>query len=496
MNIKNQDIRDGAKGRGVAVDSLFLAAVKVMTMLVGIASTMILARSLSLESYGTYAQGNLIITIATSLTVLGLTDASNYFFNRGGGSKYITNILGIQLVLGVAAAVIIIVGRDALAGYFDNPLVEGIVLYIALRPFLNNLLAALQVLMVSFGLARFLAIRNVIVSVVKIAVVSIVAIFTKDIATVFIAYLLVDIVNAVWFFAVYVNKCGFPSFADLNLGLSREILSFSIPMALAVLLSSLSREMSRLVTGAFESTANYAIFANCSAQLPLDFIAASFLTVLMPILTRAIVAKDGLSARSMYSNFIQLGYYLVWPIAGCLILLCEEAVLFLYGESYVEGAPVFALFIVTYGSTFLGSTLVLVASKKTKTLMVVSAVAMAINALGCVLLHSLFGFIGPAVASVAVNLCMSIAIFVLSCRAIEGKITEILNLKLLVTILGELLALGIVLGFVRYYLYECGVFWLIVAAIIACLYLGIFFLINRRKLLSLLRDVNRVGSLS
>ena len=63
---------------GAAIDSLLLSLVKVITTSVGIVSTMVLSRTLSLADYGTYAQGNLVISLATSMTVLGLTDAVSY----------------------------------------------------------------------------------------------------------------------------------------------------------------------------------------------------------------------------------------------------------------------------------------------------------------------------------------------------------------------------------------------------------------------------------
>ena len=65
---------------GSAVDSLLLAGVKFVTLGSTMANTMILSRSLSLEAYGTYAQGVLVVALCADATVLGLVDAVNFFF--------------------------------------------------------------------------------------------------------------------------------------------------------------------------------------------------------------------------------------------------------------------------------------------------------------------------------------------------------------------------------------------------------------------------------
>ena len=76
-------VMGGSRPRsGSAVDSLLLAGVKFATLGSTMANTMILSRSLSLEAYGTYAQGVLVVALCADATVLGLVDAVNFFFNR------------------------------------------------------------------------------------------------------------------------------------------------------------------------------------------------------------------------------------------------------------------------------------------------------------------------------------------------------------------------------------------------------------------------------
>ncbi len=486
-------MRNKVSFKGAAADSILLAVVKIITMLVGILCTMVLSRALTLESYGTFSQANLVISIVSSITVLGLSDASNYFFNRdGSGNVYISNILGLQMAIGIIAALAIILGQSLICGYFANPALAGMLFYIAFRPYLNNALASLQVLLVSMGKARLLVARNLIVSIVKVVVVTLVALSTKDIGLIFLAYLTVDACNYIWFGAVYVTKCGFPRIGDLSLGKLKEILIFSIPMAAAVLMSALSREMAKLVIGANESTAGYAVFANCSAQLPLDFVAASFLTVLMPVLARHIAKGELLDAQGIYRSYLTVGYYLVWPLAACLAVLSKECVLVLYGDQYISGVAVFAVFVAVYALTFFESTLVLSSSGKTRILMVIALVALLANAFLSISFYFLFGFIGPALAALAANVIMALLMLWFSCRALDTSITLAVNAPEMLRVLVQLVVLSGMSFIVRYYLESIGIHYLMRVAIVMVLYIGIFYCLNIKRVKSILGSINRI----
>ena len=103
-------VMSGSRPRsGSAVDSLLLAGVKFATLGSTMANTMILSRSLSLEAYGTYAQGVLVVALCADATVLGLVDAVNFFFNRDSREsvtrEYVNAIFVMQVVIGMITAV-------------------------------------------------------------------------------------------------------------------------------------------------------------------------------------------------------------------------------------------------------------------------------------------------------------------------------------------------------------------------------------------------------
>ncbi len=67
--------------RGAAGDSLFLSSVKVVTAVFGLFTAKLLSTCFSLQEYGTYSQAMLVVSVASTVCMLGLSDATNYYYN-------------------------------------------------------------------------------------------------------------------------------------------------------------------------------------------------------------------------------------------------------------------------------------------------------------------------------------------------------------------------------------------------------------------------------
>ena len=82
----------------------------------------------------------------------------------------------------------------------------------------------------------------------------------------------------------------------------------------------------------------------------------------------------------------------------------------------------FCLYLVATMARFASLSLILSAAGRTKALMVVSLVAVVFNALLCVVLYSIMGFVGPALASVLVNVGMAAVLVRLSLKEVGGSL--------------------------------------------------------------------------
>ena len=127
---------------GASFDAIMLTFVRIVTMLISMVTFKVLAVTFSLEEYGTYASVMLVATTTVSLTVLGLTDAVNYFYvkelDSEKGKVYVYTIFCIQCVIGFASGILLICFKNPIAAYFKNSSVAYLIPGVAFSPLLTN----------------------------------------------------------------------------------------------------------------------------------------------------------------------------------------------------------------------------------------------------------------------------------------------------------------------------------------------------------------------
>ena len=135
----------------------------------------------------------LLNTTISAFIILGLTDAVNLYFNRFRDNKdfqqkYISNIFSLQIIIGVVASVVVIIGKNIWISYFDNEELAPLIKWVAAMPMLSNILGMQQVLFVSIGEVKIIAIRNFLVSVLRLIIFCIACYLTKNIETILILF--------------------------------------------------------------------------------------------------------------------------------------------------------------------------------------------------------------------------------------------------------------------------------------------------------------------
>lgn len=421
--------------RGASWDSIFLAIIRVVTTLGAIIETKILSVGFDLTDYGTYSQISVVISICNSLLLLGLGDALNYYYNNSSTEyskekriTFVDTIFAIEIIAGLAVALLLVGGRDLIASYYSNPAIAGLIVFVAIRPMLTNLLSLYQTLFVSVGRAKVVAIRNLILSFVGIIVLTISVYVFHNIRVMYICTLSVAVVQLA-FFSIYFRNKEFavrPHKADFSY--VKRIISYAIPMGVFALTNTLVRDVDRLVIGYLANTETVAIYTNCSKILPYDIIATSFATVLIPYIMRYITSNDS-RAVLLFRNYLKIGYYSVVVFAVGTIIVTDQIIPFLYSAEYLEGRSIFIIYIFDSMLKFASMHLVLAASGKTKTIMKYSLIALICNAVFNVILYKVIGMVGPAISTLIVTTCYTIAILNQTKNILSSKWSELFDIK-------------------------------------------------------------------
>lgn len=483
-----------AKTQSNSKDSIFLALTKLFTTAVGMISTMILSKMLSLEMVGTYVASNTIISLLTSLSILGLADGCNYFFNKTIDEKkqkdYVDTILGIQLFIGITIAVLVMIFRNQIVDFYDNQVLYGLMIYICLRPYFANTLLVLQILQVAIGKAKMIAVRNALMSLFKISIISLTAFWTRDIKTIFVAYIIADIIMVILFATSFIKEKYRLNPFNIKISLIKPILTFSIPMGIYVMTNAFTRDLDKLVIGRFETSTNLAIYSNCSTLLPFDIISSSFLTIMIPIMTRYIAQNRLKQCQTLFSCYLKVGYLSTFVFTTAAILFADELICFLYDPKYLSGKTIFILYIVVDMLKFVNLSLVLSAKGRTKTLMKISLFTLAGNAVLNLLFYYIWGLIGPAIATVLITVVNTLILLTISANIVGTNIVKLIDFRNLCEFLGQLLVGSAITILIKSILLQLGVSQYILMFFVGGSFCLIMILVNFKEIKNTFSKIN------
>lgn len=422
--------------RGASWDSMFLAFGKVLTMLFSIISAKMMSEGLSLTEYGTYSQANLVNTVGASLILLGLGDALSYYFNGKQADiddqlrkRIVNTVFFLEIVIGLILAAAAILGQDLLVAYFDNPAVRVLLPIAAFLPVLTNLIYFYQILYVGVGKAKLMSIYSLAMTVVRIVTIYFAVYVLRNLLLIFVVLILQDLIQIGIYNFTLVKKD-----VKINpLKISKKhigpIFAYGLPMGIYAITNTFTRELGKLVVGKLAGTEDLAIYTNCSKLLPVDIIVTSFALVLIPYIIRYVTEKNREKSIDLFSNYLRVGYYSVWILGTMLLITPKTVISFLYDDKYLPGADIFVLYIFDSMLRFASMHQVLVASNKTKLLMLYSIGSLVLNFVLNIAFFYMFGLIGPAIAALVTAILYAWLVLHKSMKLIDAKWTDIFNLK-------------------------------------------------------------------
>ncbi len=485
------------KLNGASSDAFLLTFVKLITMALSLVITRLLSEHLSVYDYGTYSQIILIVSTVSSVTILGMMDGVNFFYSSESDFRkreaYTVTIFTIQCIVSTVAGSAVMVSSTLICRYFDNPDIKRLLVFAALLPLMQNLLGMSQVLLVSVGKAKLLAVRNLIVSLVKLSAVLIVITTVNDIAVVLSATLVLDIAQIVFFWLIIrKNGCKF-KLSALDIRLTGKILSYCVPMAVFVAVNALNRDIDKYLISMMTDTETLAIYTNASKPLPFDIIMASFCTVLLPKLTKLISDKNNDTAVDLYKKFLEITYVSTGILCCAAIAVAPQLMQLLYSDKYKSGLAIFIIYILVDLCRFTNITLILSAAGKTKWLMLTGVGSLVFNALMNILFYNLFGITGPAVATLLTTVLLGILMFVMNAKVLNAKIKDFFSSKYLFFFSAESIVCTVIFTAITSKLESLNLHYFIILLISAGSFGVIMAVLNGKRFLVNMKQVNKLS---
>lgn len=478
-------------------DAVILTVSKFMTTIIGVVTSMLLARFRTLDEYGTYSQIIMVVDLASTILLLGLPNSVNYFLAKAdtkeGKQKFLSVYITISTVLTVIIGVCLNLATPLIIKYFDNPAITTLAYVFNIYPWSSLMLNSLSNVCVVYGKTDKLMLFNVAHAVCNLAIILIAQIFELSFGTYMLIYMTSSLLFAV-FAVLWIRGIAGKIRLGIDIKLIKEIFVFCIPIGLASVVGTLNAELDKLVIANYFTTAEYAIFANAAKQLPVTMLTDSLTAVLLPCIVRLMKEKKTKDVVKVWGNAINISFAFMCLIAGGLFVFAPDVMSVFYSAKYAtpEGINVFRIYtsILLLRFTYWG--IVLNATGKTKLILYSSILSMLLNLIGNVAMYHAFGFIGPAISTFVVTVVIAFAQLHYTCKVLDCSVRRVFPWKRMCILLGETVGLGVTFFVIRYVFLANLTGFIAIGASIA---LGgcwaiLFVLLNFKKLLLSWKNLN------
>lgn len=474
---------------GVGRTTLKLTSSKVCAYLMNMATAMLLSRFRTLDEYGTYSQLLLCVNLVTSIFMLGLPNSINFFLskanNRYERKSFLSSYYTLSTLLSIISGLLLVFMLPYIKMYFKNPSIADFWFILAFYPWTKIILASIEnILVVSYKTTIMVWFR--IINSILLLVSVLVAYFYK---WKFQSYMILFIIcESICALAVYFIVQFFVSSFKFTISkeLTKTIFSFSVPIGIASVIGTLNIEFDKLLISTYYDANFMAIYTNASRELPVTLLTTSVTAAILPHLVKKLQNGKVSETLTLWRKSMQLLYIIICFIATALFVYAPEVLGFLYSEKYLAGVGIFRIycFLLLLRFTYFG--MILNATGKTKYITFSSVCSLVINVILNYYFYMIWGFTGPAMATVVSQLVSASIQLICSSRLLQIKISRIIPIKELVDISIINILFGIFFYFIKIYFPIDQYINIYVKAIVeGLIWLYIYFRVMKNKIIRL-----------
>lgn len=467
------------KTNNVGHVALFLSLSKVINLALRMTAIILLTRTLTLSDYGTYSELLVVISLIVSFMVIGLPNSLNYFIpslNIRDKIKFLNFYFITISVIGFACAAFIFIFNMQIVSFYNNPNIAEYLFFLLTIPWTTICITSRANLLIASAKAK----REILYSILNNTFILLISIsaykWNFTLKQYLWCYVVIEIVFAL---IVYIEAwiCAHKKIVlQFDFNLIKSVFTFSIPMGLSLMLSTICIDLDKLIIGYNMSEQFVAIYANAGKELPFTYISASFSAVILPMVVKYISTNNKLQAIELWKNSTYICFVILTFCSATSIVFAPQILTLLYSDKYLDGVGIFRIYSlslllrITYWGTILN------AYGKTKQILYNAIACLIINIILSILLFKTIGFVGPAIATVMSILVMAWLQLIYSSKLTKMKVHSMfLWFKMLKAICICLLLFSMVYLFVNDIYKSTDIKDLMISAMTILLIGGIYF---------------------
>lgn len=427
--------------------TILLMISKVLSSVSVLLLSILFARLLSKEDYGTYIQVNMIVQLLGVVLAFGLPTSFYYFLPKKYNRRnLLLRTALIQLVVGSIAVVLLIFFQDHVGIFFNNQSLEQYVKFAGLcvfcSLFVDFIMPVLLYRHASVALAKINIFRAIVLLVslssclfAHSGLTIIVGVFTAN-------YLLGLIISVVILFndiGRYAVDAG-----RENVKLLSQ-LKYSLPLSLSVIFWLLGREIDKYIVSHYFTAATLAIYARGAMELPLVHIVAN--TIAQVNLTQWVEKWDKGDRSGLLQQWhvsIAKTAAVMFPVFIFFEIIGYDFIVFLYSAEYSESAKIFLIYLFLVPLQVTSYTSYVQATGHNRFIVYGYVCQIISNIVVSVFAIKYFGTIGPAVVTVVGMIAWTLFMIIVIGRIFGIKFKSIFPWSLL----GKTLLVSSLAGFI------------------------------------------------
>lgn len=406
----------------IAADASKLTLSKSITYGITLATSMILSRTLSLAEYGTYSQIQVAGTLILSVFSMGMPECSSFFLSRdedpGSRLRFLSTYYTLNTSLGILAGAAAAALAPAIAGYFRNPAITGLVYVLAVYPWMNIIINTIDNILVVYRRTSKLMAFRISSSILLLAVILVTWLFRLSFRQYMALFVGADSLCALAVYAIIRRLAGRLRIR-IDRTLLKNIVRFSVPLGLAGIVGTISIQLDKLMISKYFDTEQLAVFTNAAQEMPITIISSAMTAVLMPRIVRLLDRRRYEDAVELWGHVIRLVYALFCFFVSLFIVFAPQIITLLYSDKYSGGTGVFRVYCLVslLRMTYFG--MILNCIGKTRFILYSSVASLALNFGLNFLCYYAWGFVGPAVATFLCILVINVIQLVFTCKCIS-----------------------------------------------------------------------------
>lgn len=401
-------------------------------------SSVVLVRYLDKTEYGTYMQIMLISNTAIMLALLGLPQSIYYFYPKVlNRSHFIFRNILISIFIGMIAALLIYVLKNRLSVWLNNPIISDYGWLISCLIFFRSLSNFREPILLSGGQLILNAISAVLCNFVFYTPLIIVAIFCFQSLKILLLILLFSsgvefIINFLFMFNVFLKekkpKCNNNEMSkndQLTVSLKKQLF-YALPIGISSYLGIISRQFDQFIVSVYFAPKDFAVYSRGAMRIPfLSTLSFRINNIMMPNYVASYQRGDLRSFFYYFHRSIEKLAKVNFPAFSFLFAVAPTLISFLYTNEYVDAASILRVYLGLLVVQITSYAIICRASGKTSFIMHATIISFLINIILSLLLVSMFGAIGAAVATLIAIVVSNFYLLILSCKILNTSLEKI-----------------------------------------------------------------------